>query len=147
MNILVCGSRKWPTPLLPSVDLVLERIVEGAQPAQVKIISGGAKGPDTRSVLWAFQEHLHWHEETAHWEVTPSTPPEHIRTRPDGSRYNVMAGFERNRRMLDMGIDLVVAFQANRSSGTQDTIDEARRRDIPVRVITPKDVSLFYGRD
>lgn len=44
------------------------------------------------------------------------------------------AGPIRNRQMLDRCPDLVLAFQRNRSRGTQDTIAEARRRRIAVEV-------------
>jgi hypothetical protein len=38
--------------------------------------------------------------------------------------------------MLDLAPGLVIAFHADGSRGTQDTIDEARRRGIPVEVHT-----------
>jgi hypothetical protein len=44
------------------------------------------------------------------------------------------AGPIRNRLMLDRNPDRVLAFHKNQSRGTQDTIDEARRRGIPVTV-------------
>jgi hypothetical protein len=44
------------------------------------------------------------------------------------------AGILRNLAMLDTRPDLVIAFQRNGSTGTQHTIDEARRRGIPVEV-------------
>jgi hypothetical protein len=42
------------------------------------------------------------------------------------------AGPIRNRRMLDRRPDLVLAFWDGKSRGTKDTMDEARRRGIPV---------------
>jgi hypothetical protein len=50
--------------------------------------------------------------------------------------YGKAAGYIRNLAMLDTGPDLVLAFQRNGSRGTQHTIDEARRRGIPVEVFT-----------
>lgn len=44
------------------------------------------------------------------------------------------AGPIRNRQMLDRCPDLVLAFQRNGSRGTQDCVDEARRRGIAVEV-------------
>lgn len=46
------------------------------------------------------------------------------------------AGYIRNLAMLDTRPDLVLAFQRNGSKGTQHTIDEARKRGIPVEVFT-----------
>lgn len=40
----------------------------------------------------------------------------------------------RNLAMLDEKPDLVIAFQINGSAGTQHTIDQARKRGIPVEV-------------
>jgi hypothetical protein len=45
------------------------------------------------------------------------------------------AGILRNLAMLDDEPDRVLAFQRNGSRGTQHTIDEARRRGIPVEVV------------
>ena len=47
------------------------------------------------------------------------------------------AGIIRNRKMLDMGPELVIAFHMDlsKSKGTADTVREARHRGIPVEVI------------
>jgi hypothetical protein len=52
------------------------------------------------------------------------------------SHYGKAAGFIRNLAMLDTQPDRVFAFQRNGSRGTQHTIDEARKRGIPVDVIS-----------
>jgi len=52
----------------------------------------------------------------------------------DWSSYGKRAGILRNLRMLDQEPDLVIAFQRNKSRGTQHTISEAQRRGIPVEV-------------
>lgn len=52
----------------------------------------------------------------------------------DWRRYGKRAGPRRNRTMLDRCPDLVIAFQRNGSRGTQDCVDEARRRGIAVEV-------------
>jgi hypothetical protein len=46
------------------------------------------------------------------------------------------AGILRNLAMLDQQPDLVLAFQRDGSTGTQHTIDEARRRGVPVKVFS-----------
>jgi hypothetical protein len=55
-------------------------------------------------------------------------------------RYGRHAGLERNLEMLDTNPDLVIAFQRNRSRGTQHTIDQARKRGIAVEVIRWEDL-------
>lgn len=52
----------------------------------------------------------------------------------DWQRHGGRAGRIRNREMLDRCPDLVLAFQRNGSRGTQDCVDEARRRGIAVEV-------------
>lgn len=52
----------------------------------------------------------------------------------DWRKHGKAAGPVRNREMLDRGPDLVLAFQRNGSRGTQDCVDEARRRGIAVEV-------------
>lgn len=49
----------------------------------------------------------------------------------DWERYGKRAGPIRNRKMLDQGPDLVVAFGGDK--GTADCVREARRRGIAVR--------------
>ena len=61
--------------------------------------------------------------------------PEPQRFPADWDTYGKQAGFIRNIQMLDEKPDLVIAFQKNASRGTQHTINEARKRGIPVEVI------------
>lgn len=113
MKILVCGSRDW-------MDTErIERVVAGFE-ADTVIIEGGAKGADREARRCAIGRGLFVASMPvldAHWK-----------------RHGRRAGHIRNHAMLDLRPDLVVAFQHNGSSGTQGTIDEARRRGIPVEV-------------
>lgn len=60
------------------------------------------------------------------------------RSTPRCDRHGRSAGYRRNVQMLDRLAEVphryVIAF-SNGSRGTQHTIDHARRRDIPVRVV------------
>lgn len=53
----------------------------------------------------------------------------------DWKRHGKRAGILRNLEMLDAEPSLVIAFWNGRSCGTKHTIDEARRRGIPVEII------------
>src|SRR5947208_3083117 len=126
-SILVCGSRDWPADMLWFVTAqMIEAVYD--QDESPKIIAGGARGVDTHAVDEAVRLRWRHHEEKADWSVTPDTPPERVRKRKDGSEYDVLAGYERNLRMLDMNPDLVLAFSWNGSGGTQHTIENARER-------------------
>lgn len=109
MKVLVCGSRDWPDR-----DAINARVAE--LPLGSIVIQGGAKGADLMARHAAALANLHCAEVPAMW------------------RNGRGAGFARNRAMLDLGPDLVLAFQRAGSRGTQHTIDEARRRGIPVEV-------------
>lgn len=53
--------------------------------------------------------------------------------KPLWESFGQRAGYLRNLAMLQLEPDLVIAF-TNGSPGTQHTIDEARRRGIPVEI-------------
>lgn len=111
MKILVCGSLNWS-----DVAAIRDRIDHFA-PERPEIIHGAARGAD--SIAGRIAEELGL-------TVTPMPA--------DWDTYGKRAGFIRNSAMLDLEPDLVLAFQRARSKGTQHTVDEARRRGIPVEL-------------
>lgn len=52
-------------------------------------------------------------------------------------RYGKSAGMKRNVQMLEMEPSIVIAFWDGKSRGTAHTIREARKRGIPVLVVSP----------
>lgn len=110
MMVLVCGSRDW-------ADIHAVRIRLIALPPDTHIIHGAARGADTVAAWLAEDFGFTVHAYPADWE-----------------RHGKRAGFLRNLQMLEQEPDLVIAFQLAGSRGTQHTIDEARRRGIPVEV-------------
>lgn len=114
MRVLVCGSRDWPDEAV-----IADRLADFAGDA-CTIIHGGARGADTMAADIAA---LYGYE---------------VRAFPaDWNTHGKRAGILRNLAMLDERPDLVIAFQVGESRGTQHTIDEARRRGIPVELHTP----------
>jgi hypothetical protein len=117
-RVLVCGDRHWKD----------DRLIHGALAAlkerhgRFVVIEGGANGADT----------LAWHVATDELLLDVETFP------ADWTKYKRAAGPLRNRQMLDTKPDLVLAFHDNieRSRGTKDCVEEARRRGIPVRVVS-----------
>jgi len=80
---------------------------------KVTIISGGAKGAD------------HCAEKTAkHFKVPIDIHP------ADWDKFGKSAGYIRNKEMLALGPDVVMAFWDGKSKGTQNTINGARDRKI-----------------
>lgn len=127
MRVLVCGSRDWDdaVALFEECSRLVDeyrREVLHESYAPVLVMHGDSGRADTWADAWA-QLSLHQYKRfPAKWRV-------------DGE-FNPRAGFDRNLEMLDEGPDLVIAFQKNESRGTQHTINEARKRGIPVEVIT-----------
>ena len=112
MKVLVCGSRDWPSP-----RRIRDRLRD--LPKGVTIMHGDARGADKQADVIARGYGMPVEVFPADW-------------RGQGKR----AGYLRNLAMLDQKPDLVLAFQRNGSRGTQHTIDEARKRGIPVEVYT-----------
>jgi basic membrane lipoprotein Med (substrate-binding protein (PBP1-ABC) superfamily) len=113
--VLVCGSRGF------DIDGDARRIVWNrldaikTAPRDLRIIVGGANGPDEFARKWAVETEINHTVIYAQWE-------------DHGKR----AGIIRNLAMLDEGPDLVLAFWDGTSKGTLHTITEAERRGIPV---------------
>jgi hypothetical protein len=110
MRVLVCGSRSFTDRTTAwQVLFPLDRGTE--------IIHGGARGADQVAGEAAALLKLHTTVVPADWDT-------------HGKR----AGYLRNIQMLDMDPGLVIAFWDGQSKGTQHTINEARKRGIPVLV-------------
>jgi hypothetical protein len=111
LRVLVTGSRDWSQHVL-----LKQRLAE--LPRGSSIIHGGARGADQSAGQAARALGI---PETAY----PA----------DWRGKGKAAGIIRNLAMLDTKPDLVLAFWDGQSTGTKHTIDEARRRGIPVEVI------------
>lgn len=111
LKVLVTGSRDWNQHVL-----LKRRLAE--LPSGSSIIHGGARGADQSAAQAARSLGI---PETAY----PA----------DWRGKGRAAGIVRNLAMLDTKPDLVLAFWDGRSTGTKHTIDEARKRGIPVEVI------------
>ena len=112
MKVLVCGSRSWRDS-----KAIKDRL--SLLPIDSTIISGGARGADAISSAVAREIGLEVEEFPPQWE-----------------KFGRSAGFRRNLVMLDEKPDLVIAFHQMNSAGTAHTIEQARRRRIPVEIIT-----------
>jgi hypothetical protein len=119
VKVLVCGSRDWTDP--EPIRARLQRIIElwPWDLDEPTVIHGDARGADTLAAGIAL--------DLGFWvEAFPA----------DWQTHGRRAGYLRNLLMLDQAPDLVLAFQRNGSRGTQHTIDQARKRGIPVEVYT-----------
>jgi hypothetical protein len=118
VRVLVCGSRDWT-----DYQAIRDRIrdLHDQHAGALEILHGDARGADEMADHVALMLNI-----------------DSLRFAADWKRYGRAAGPLRNRQMLDAKPHLVLAFQRNGSRGTQHTIDEARKRGIPVEVHAPE---------
>lgn len=115
-RVLVCGSRTWTdrARVRNRLACLLPFLPDAEEPT---IVHGDARGADKIAAEIALDLGLWVEAHPADWKAEPRK-----------------AGILRNLEMLDTKPDLVIAFQRGESRGTQDTIDEARKRGIHVEV-------------
>lgn len=115
MKALVCGSRRVSDPEATR-RAIAERLAQ--LPRDTTVIHGAALGVD----MWA---------DAIAWEMRLKT----FICPADWEQHGRSAGILRNNDMLDLEPDIVLAFWDGKSRGTKHTVEEARRRGIPVEVI------------
>ena len=113
MIVLVCGSRDWNDEF--KIWKELHELGENCH-----VIHGGCGGADSIAGDQAVSLRMKVTSFPAEWKL-----------------YGRSAGPIRNRKMLDMKPDLVLAFHSNieKSKGTKDCVIEAQRRGIYVKFI------------
>ena len=108
MKVLVCGGRWFGGSA--ALELTLDRLsAHGID----MVIHGGAKGADYLAGCWAEKRGIHQAIVPALWKT-----------------YGKAAGMIRNRAMLTLRPDLVVAFPGG--TGTAGMVNEARRAGVTV---------------
>jgi hypothetical protein len=115
MVVLCCGDRDWTDSAAIAAEFA-------RRPEITTVVHGACRGADLLCADAAVAARCVVISEPADW-----------------TRYGRAAGPIRNQRMLDLyPIDLVLAFHANlaASRGTADMVNRARRRGVPVIVIT-----------
>ena len=113
-TVLICGSRIWTD--LPMVEAEIARLRDEGF---TTIIEGEAKGADTHARIAGTEYGL-----------------KVIRVPADWNTHGRAAGPIRNRRMLEMGPDLIVAFSDNlpQSRGTMNMVAQGLDAGIEVRL-------------
>ena len=124
MKVLVCGDRNWT-----HVDSIYDYLKALSLACHItEVMHGCARGADQIAGEVAEGLGIDVAEYPAEWD-----------------KYGKRAGMLRNRVMLDMKPDLVVAFHNNlaQSRGTKDCVNEARKRGIKVVLVTHTEEELL----
>lgn len=113
--VAIVGSRDFADRAL--LDATMDAFVR-EHGAPTGVVSGGARGADTLGQRWAQARGV------------PCTV-----LAPEWAKHGRSAGFRRSADIVAAATH-VVAFPHPRGSGTQHTVELARRRGLPVTVVT-----------
>jgi predicted Rossmann-fold nucleotide-binding protein len=92
------------------------------------VVSGGATGVDTDAVQWAEENNIPYTIMMANWgDIT--NPKAVVRTKKDGTKYDVTAGFRRNQEMAEIS-EACVAFKGG--NGTKDMWSRAKKQGLKI---------------
>lgn len=132
LRVLVCGGRDFNNKglLFATLDTYLGLYLAHNN---IILVSGHAKGADSLVEEYAIARGYRCEIYPAEWDNL-NVPHCRIKHRYDGTLYNALAGFNRNKEMLKVS-DKVVAFWDGVSRGTKNTIDTAKSMLIETKII------------
>lgn len=105
---------------------VIEKAVKQSGFDITEVVSGGAKGVDSLAVEWASKNGIPYTEFKAEWDNI-RVKDAVVAVNKWGRKYNKMAGFQRNQKIVDYA-DAIIAIQPNGpTSGTQDTVKKTKK--------------------
>lgn len=115
LRIAVTGGRDYD-----NWDMVVHALRQ--MPDDAILVHGAASGADRLCAEWWDMQDRKAESHPADWtaECQATCQLGHRRTRPDGSDYCPAEGHYRNQRMVDSGLDLLIAFPGGR--GTADMV-------------------------
>jgi len=127
MRIIIAGSRSITNYLM--VKGIIEATLKQHNLPVTEVVSGMAKGVDLLAVDWAKEVGIPVKPFPANWQ--DFSEPCVIKTRRDGSKYNALAGFNRNLQMA-LYAEALIAIQTRGSPGTGHMIKTAKKHGLRV---------------
>lgn len=129
MKCIIAGSRG-----INDIAYLVEAIEQSGFEI-TEVVSGMTdNSPDMLGVVWAKQNGIPIKPFPAEWS-NEDLPGAIMRVNKWGQLYNVNAGFYRNQKMADYG-ECLIALYDGKSKGTQDMINRAMLKRLPVHVYT-----------
>lgn len=131
MRILVTGSRTWDDSQVIR-DALLKAATDVEHMSDVLVVHGDAPGADQLAAQIAERLGMMTEAHPANWDSCgPDCNEKHWRYRY-GKPYCPRSGFIRNDTMVKLGADVCLAFNRNRSTGTDMCAKLATKAGIPV---------------
>jgi predicted Rossmann-fold nucleotide-binding protein len=127
MRVIIAGSRT-----ITEIETVTAAIAASGFEI-TEVVCGGARGVDLLGAQWALGHGVPVNALfTAKWQDLDA-PGAVVKTDKRGRKYNAMAGFDRNQKMVDYAEGLVAVWDGH-SPGTRDVLNRARARGLKVFV-------------
>lgn len=123
INVIVAGGRDFSDYQL--MKSKLDIILKNLDKSRIRIVSGGAKGADSLGERYAIEKKYELLVIKAKWE-----------------KHGNAAGPIRNREMAEIG-NYCVVFWDGQSRGSKNMIEEAKKRNIPTKVIEYKNTLIY----
>jgi len=127
MKVAIIGSRDFTDYKL------LEDTLDMMNLNPTFIISGGARGADTLAMEYANKRGIPTKVYEAHWNDLNARPLK-IKTNSVGVKYNALAGFNRNKLIVN-DADVIIAFWDGQSPGTKNSVEYADKKGKRVHII------------
>jgi hypothetical protein len=122
MKTIIAGGRSY---IFTPADIAFLDTMRGEI---TEVFSGKAPGADTCGEAWAKSHGIPVKPFPAKWNDLDA-PGAVVRTGRDGRRYNVKAGFDRNREMAQ-GAEMLIAFPGG--TGTEDMYVVAKKHGLRI---------------
>lgn len=121
IRILITGSRDWPLTDITTVYTVMSKtitdyVLQGETQKTITIVHGACpKGVDAMADLFARSWGMNIERHPANWDL-----------------YGKKAGPIRNKEMVELGVDICLAFVYNKSSGASHAVELCRKKGVPL---------------
>lgn len=121
-RILITGSRNWidTDSIVNTLGQYLSDLIkQGITKEEITIVHGDCPNGADNIADWL----------AIAWNLKVERYP------ADWKQFGKSAGFIRNKQMVDSGVHICLAFRYNKSSGTTNTIELAKKANVPVILI------------